>query len=158
MIRRWLERLVLCGLLILPLQLSAQPPPSSRFHPQLIGLTAVQQQQLEAFFVNGEKERREVGGHLRDLYRELESNYDNFKFNAQRTAAIRQEILNQQRRLLALHEENENRLRQILTEDQFAKLRAQMKAWRSRQHHNHGPRPEGAVDRPGQDDRMHAQQ
>jgi len=145
--RLQMERLWMLGLLLLlPSRPMAQQPPS-RFHPQLIGITAEQQKKLEAFFAASGQQRRAVGSHLHSLYHELETLYDSYEFDAQRALDLRKQIVEQQGRLLALHGDNEIKLRQILNAEQFARLRAQMKSWRGReQHHDRGP---------GHDDHAH---
>ena len=150
MMRQRINRLLLLGLLLLlPAPLAAQPPP--RFPaPHLIGITPAQQQELTDFFAQADKERREVGGHLHALYQELEDLYDDYVFDKQRALQIRSQIVAQQQKLLALHGDNELKLRKILNPNQFKQLREQMKLWRKTHHRNHGPRPEG-----GGDERSH---
>jgi Heavy-metal resistance len=150
--------LLMLGLL-LPSHIPAQQPPPqqqhSRFHPQLIGITPEQQKELEAFFTSVGQQRREVGSRLKALYRQLEALYDSYELDLQRALDIRKQIVKQQERLLALHGDNEIKLRRILNAEQFARLRVQMKSWREKApHHNHGSGPEHGGDGPGHDDHV----
>jgi len=153
-----MKRLQVGCLLMLGLLLASHIPAQQHapgFPPQLIGITAKQQKALEAFFANAGQQRHEVGSRLRDLYRQLEAQYDSYDLDLQQLHNIQKQIAIQQERLLALHLDNEIKLRTLLNAEQFARLRAQMKSWRQRSpHHNHGQGPEGG-DRPGRDDHAH---
>lgn len=143
--------LLLFGMLAIPVVSTAQRPglpPEQHFK---IGLNSQQQKQLETYFAEAGKQRQAAHAKLRALFEELQGLYDSYDYDAQKARAIREEIVVQQRRILAIHAENEAKLRRILNKDQFEKLRAQMKAdrekhmqmWRNGGRRP-GPPPEGA--------------
>ncbi|HXG24294.1 MAG TPA: Spy/CpxP family protein refolding chaperone [Chthonomonadales bacterium] len=92
-----------------------------------IGITKEQQTQIEQLYVETDQQRREIGRRMHMLYRQLFTLYDNYDFDRNQARAIRRELTDLHRRTLWLHAENEEKLRKILTKEQFDKLRALMR-------------------------------
>jgi Spy/CpxP family protein refolding chaperone len=106
-----------------------------------IGITKEQQAQIEQLYTETDQKRREVGIRMRELYHQLFTLYDNYDFDRNLARAIRRELTELHRRTLWIHAENEEKLRKILTKEQFDKLRTLMKEkleeWRSRREKGH---------------------
>ena len=105
---------------------------------QQIGITAAQQDAIEALFSDVEKQEKPLKTRLRGLYNDLQNLYDSYEFDAKQARHIREDIVTQQKNLLALYAGKEERLRRILTRVQFEHLRAQMK---ERRDHSRRDRP-----------------
>jgi Spy/CpxP family protein refolding chaperone len=92
-----------------------------------IGITKEQQAQIEAAHQELDQKRRELGARLWEQYRKLGAVYTAYDFDRQQAKAIRREIFSLHRQILDLHAENEERLRKILSKEQFERFQAVMK-------------------------------
>jgi Spy/CpxP family protein refolding chaperone len=97
-----------------------------------IGITREQQQQIEALYMETERQKGEVFTKMRELYTQLESMYDVYEFDRDQARNIRREITRQHVKIMMIHVDNEEKLRRILTREQFEKLRAIMREGREK--------------------------
>lgn len=109
---------------------------------QRIGITLEQQSRIEAVYTQTDQRRRALRQQLRDLYHQLHDLYSNYHFDRNRSAALRQQIVDLHAQQLKLHEENEEKLRRILTPDQFERLHAEMNAARQRREGQRREKPD----------------
>ncbi len=135
--RRYIAGLVLLCLALLQPSRSLGQHPLDEGQQKLIGMSSQQQKQLEEVFSKAGPKRQAIRARLHDLYTELLQLDENYTFDEKRSSFLRNQIVEQQRQLLALHATNEAKIRGILTAEQFLKLRALMKEERAR--HDHGP-------------------
>ncbi len=126
-------------LIILPLGLLlagalAQRPPGPGFHPPTeeekaqirarIGISVEQQQQIEAIYKNDFQQERELRTRMHNLYQQLSALYDNFDFDRKQAAALRRQIFQLYKQRLALHAGTQEKLRHVLSREQFDRLTA----------------------------------
>ena|SRR5579871_5370148 len=138
--RRHLGALALCGaLFLLPLRGSTQRPPDEGQRIRL-GITVEQQKRLEAVFSNGGEQREAIQSRLHGLYHDLHELYGSYNFNKQQAQQLRDQILAEHRKMLALIADNEAKLRGILSAKQFEKLHEEMRI-RREQHHRDRSKP-----------------
>jgi Spy/CpxP family protein refolding chaperone len=97
-----------------------------------IGITKEQQQQIEALYMETERQKGEVFAKMRELYTQLESLYDVYDFDRNQARSLRREITRQHVQIMMIHVDNEEKLRRILTREQFEKLRAVMREAREK--------------------------
>lgn len=106
-----------------------------------IGITKEQQAQIEQLYAETDQQRREIGRRMGELFRQLYMLYENYDFDRNQARTIRRDLTNLHRRILWIHAENEEKLRKILTKDQFDKLRALMREkreeWRKERMRGH---------------------
>lgn len=107
-----------------------------------IGITKEQEAQLDALWNEHGPKRKEVIEKMRDALKKLGEVYDNYEFDREQARALRREIVGLHARTMLLHLEAEEKIRKILTKEQFDKMRALMKEeWRQRMPSRpHGPR------------------
>ncbi len=123
---------------------------------QRIGITVQQQGQIEQMVTDSEKQRRDLGGQLHALYQQLGETYDSYTFDRVQEKDLRKKITDVHWKLLKVHTETEERLRKILNQDQFAKMRAEMRSHRGDRRSRepgrgeHGPGPGQPGGRPGE--------
>lgn len=111
-----------------------------------IGITKEQQQQIEALYMETERQKGEVFAKMRELYAQLESLYDAYDFDRNQARTLRREITRQHVQIMMIHLDNEEKLRRILTREQFEKLRAMMREAREKMRRDFDrrfPRPPG---------------
>ena len=92
-----------------------------------IGITRDQQRRIEAVYEDADEEKREIRRRLDDLYRDLDGAYDYYDFDRGRARNIIDQIAGLQRRILQIHADNEEKLRRILSREQFGRLRAELR-------------------------------
>lgn len=92
-----------------------------------IGITKEQQAQIEAAHQELDQKRKELGSKLWEEYRRLGALYSAYDFDRAQAKLIRHEIFSLHRQILDLHAQNEERLRKILTKEQFERFQAVMK-------------------------------
>lgn len=98
-----------------------------------VGMTVEQQQKLEQLYVDFDKTMREHMDALRDRFSKLRGLYESYDIDTKQVQAIIRDITRLRARLLSQQMENEQKVRAILTRDQYAKLRALMKEeWEKR--------------------------
>src|SRR5690348_1432026 len=110
-------------------------PPSEEEKERIrgrLGITRDQQTQIEAIFADTGRQMREIDTRMRDLYHQLYAAYDAYDFDRNQAHALRKEIAGLYRRRMALHAENEEKLRRILNRDQFDRMRAMMREMRDK--------------------------
>jgi|DewCreStandDraft_4_1066084.scaffolds.fasta_scaffold147961_1 Spy/CpxP family protein refolding chaperone len=106
-----------------------------------IGITKEQEAQLDALWTEQGPKRREIMEKMRDALKRLGELYDSYDFDREQARAIRREIVGLHARTMMLHLEAEEKIRKILTKEQFDKMRALMKEeWSKRM----PPRPHGS--------------
>jgi Spy/CpxP family protein refolding chaperone len=99
------------------------PEERERFR-QRLGITAQQQEQMEALFAEAHKQRRELGKKLWELFDQRNKVCDTYDFDRSKERALRAEILKVHQQLLKINLDTEEKLRRILNREQFEKLRA----------------------------------
>lgn len=109
-----------------------------------IGLSVEQGKRIEELHADFEKQRRALMTRRRDLYTRLRSVYEEYDFDRRVADGVRHQIVaihEEQSRLMA---QNEEKLRKIVTREQFAKMRDMMREERdSRGRGRPGPPPGG---------------
>ena len=111
---------------------------------QRLGITKEQQEQIEALWAQMDQARRESMEKLGALYMELGRAYDSFDVDEEQVRRIRRQILQLHREGLERFAQSEDRLRKILTREQFGKLRTMMREmWAQMMHRpmRKDPRP-----------------
>ncbi len=97
-----------------------------------IGITRDQQRRIEALYEDADEEKREIRRRLGDLYRDLDQAYDYYDFDRGRVRNLIGQVGGLQRRILDLHLNNEERLRRILSREQFGRLRTHLRRERGK--------------------------
>ncbi|HSV75110.1 MAG TPA: Spy/CpxP family protein refolding chaperone [Chthonomonadales bacterium] len=94
---------------------------------QRLGITREQQEQIEALWAQMDQARRENMQRLGALYMELGKAYDAFEVDDAQIRRIRRQILQTHKEGLERFSQSEDRLRSILTREQFGKLKTMMR-------------------------------
>src|SRR5207248_1313738 len=90
-----------------------------------IGITRQQQQQIEQMFESSGKQMKELRDRYRDLTRKLNDEvYAHFDFDRNEAKSLRKEIMSLHWKMGQIHDNNELQLRNILSRDQFEKMKA----------------------------------
>lgn len=98
-----------------------------------VGMTVEQQQKLEQLYVEFDKTMREHMDALRDRFGKLRALYESYDIDTKQAQSIIRDISRLRGRLLSQQLDNEQRVRTILTRDQYARMRALMKEeWEKR--------------------------
>lgn len=98
-----------------------------------IGMSREQQKQLEAVFHDSEARMRDVMTRIRDRYKELNELYAAYDFDRARARGLIRELTDLRRKVLESRTDNEERMRKVLTREQFDKLRALLaREWQRR--------------------------
>lgn len=114
-----------------------------------IGITKEQQQQLEAILEETGKATRALFDQLREKHEQLTQLYDSYDIDREREKALFREIARLRVRLLQVHSEHETKVRQVLTREQHARMRALMKeAMEDARRRWRTPPPEGGKPKP----------
>lgn len=92
-----------------------------------LGITKEQQTQIEALHIENMKQHRELFSKMRDLMGQLRAYYDSYEFDQEAAKSIRKQIMSLHFHFLKLQAEFEEKLRKILTKEQFERMRAVMK-------------------------------
>jgi Spy/CpxP family protein refolding chaperone len=121
------------------------PGPEEKERMRLrIGLTKEQQAQMEAIFVESGRQVREILSKMRELNEQLGALYDSYDYDRNQARAIRRELVRLHHRWLLLHAENEEKLRRLMSREQFARFRALMKEeWERCRREREGRREHG---------------
>ncbi len=110
-----------------------------------IGITREQQKELEAAFADARKQEFEIHAKTRELYRQLFEIYDNYDFERDQAKSVRVEIGKLNRKRMLIHAETQEKLRRILTREQFDRMtqltREKQEKWR-KEHPRRGPPPD----------------
>jgi Spy/CpxP family protein refolding chaperone len=113
-----------------------------------IGITREQQQQIEAIFADARRQEGEVHQKTRELYRQLFELYDSYEFDRQAAKKVRWEIGAQNRKRMLIHAESQERLRRVLSKDQFERMiqhgKEMREKWRRENPHRRPPPPGNA--------------
>ncbi len=99
---------------------------------QRIGISRDQQRQIEALYKETEGEKRKMRGWIENRYRELDRLHESYVFDRGHARNLVNIISRLQQRLLGLHLETEEKLRRILTREQFDRMRAQLREEREK--------------------------
>lgn len=86
-------------------------------------LSEEQQEKIQKLYKDSDRRKREIDNLLKKLYRDLDKLYDQYDFDRGRVKTVSDQISEVRRRSLTLYRENEEKLRSILTRDQFERLR-----------------------------------
>ncbi len=97
-----------------------------------IGMTKEQQAQIDAVFHESDLQMGEVRGKFMEFSKQLYSLYDSYDFDRVQAHNIRKELLKLHKRMAENHADNEEKLRKILTREQFERMRALVKEERDR--------------------------
>ena len=92
-----------------------------------LGISIQQQQQIDDLYKETGARMAEVRKAMGDRQRELWDVYGNYDIDEARARSLRMEIIKLHRKMGEIHADNERRLRQILSREQFGKLRELMK-------------------------------
>ena len=123
-----------------------RPPP---FTPEMkekfrqrIGITEKQQGQLDKLFEESFSKRHELNQQLRQLLESRDKVYEVYEFDRKQESSVRRDIQNVYTQLLNLHRDTEEKIRKVLNQEQFDKLRElqkeMRKKWQSDKQHGHG--------------------
>lgn len=118
-----------------------------------IGITVQQQQQIDALWTDTGAKIREVREAQQQKNLELRQVMEKYDFDRGKARALREQIIQLHRKAGDIHAENEEKLRKILTRDQFERLQGLMKEMfekRRKEWQDHHPKgPGGAPGGPG---------
>ena len=152
---RWLV-IPICIVCLASLLLAQRPPSDDEKEKMRlkIGITKEQQAQFEAIFTDEQKQDREIRDKERELYGQLRKMYEDYSFDRNQAMSIRRELGGLYRKRLFLHSETQEKMRKILTREQFDRMTAAMKEMREKWMREHprrgpgGPPPNGAAGPP----------
>ncbi len=114
-----------------------------------LGITKEQQNHIESVHAELDQKRKDLADKLWEQYRKLGTLYSSYEIDEAQTKVVRREIVSLHRRILDLHAENEQRIRRILTKDQFERFQALMKERFDKMGRGGGPRRGGPNPGPG---------
>jgi len=98
-----------------------------------IGMSREQQKQLEASFHDSETRMRDVMTRIRDRHKELNEVYAAYDLDRAKARGLIRELADLHRKVLESRTDNEERMRKVLTREQFDKLRALLdREWKRR--------------------------
>lgn len=148
---RWLAAAVCLALV--PLIAAAQRPQSDDEREKArvrIGMTREQQVQIEALWADTDRQNREVGMRMGELRKQLQALYDTYEYDRGQASAIRKEIYNLYRKRSQIYGDNQDKLRKILTREQFERMTGLVKEqreqhrkdWESRRRESDRRRPD----------------
>lgn len=86
-------------------------------------LSDEQQKQIQQLYRESDRRKRENDERLKRLYSDLDRLYDRYEFDASRVREVTDEISEARRRSLTLYMDNEEKLRRIISREQFERLR-----------------------------------
>jgi Spy/CpxP family protein refolding chaperone len=86
-------------------------------------LSDEQQEKIQQLYRDSDRRKREIDELLKKLYRDLDKLYDRYDFDRGKVKNVSDQISDVRRRSLTLYRENEEKLRSILTREQFERLR-----------------------------------
>lgn len=89
---------------------------------QRIGITREQQREVEVIFADARRNEGEVHVKQRELYRQLYELYDTYDFDRERAKKLRWDIGIYNRKRMLLHAETQEKLRRVLTREQFDRM------------------------------------
>ena len=115
------------------------------------GISQEQQNQIEAIYRDQRRQEDEIRRKTFEVYKQLGEVYDKYDFDRNQAASFRKEIGRLHRQRLHVHAETQDKLRRVMTREQFEKLnqlvKEQMesmrKAWEKRGDRRGPPRPPG---------------
>lgn len=131
-----------CLLVLAPILLAQRPPSEDEKEKMRVRMqiTKEQQAQIEAVFTDEQKQERDIRTRERELWHQLYILYGQFDFDRNQALAIRKELGSLFRKRIMLHAETQEKLRKILTREQFDRMMAAMKEQREKWMKEH-PRP-----------------
>jgi len=91
-----------------------------------IGLTKEQQADIDKVFRDSDVLMREIRTRFGELSKQLYGLYDSYDFDRAQAQSIRKELLKLHRRMGDIHADNEEKLRRIMTREQFDRMRKLM--------------------------------
>lgn len=89
-----------------------------------IGISKEQQAEIDKVFRESDLQMQEIRKRSGELSRQLYSLYDIYDFDRGQAKTLRRELLMLHKRMADLHAENEEKLRRIMTREQFDRMRA----------------------------------
>ncbi len=98
-----------------------------------IGMSREQQSQIEAMWAETDRQMKEVFSRSNDLRKQLDDLYDSYDFDRNVAGRLRHEIVALHRKRGLIFAENQEKLRRILSRDQFERMTALVKAQREQQ-------------------------
>lgn len=157
MTTRIAKSLLLCGLIVSSLIAHSQnnpegkqgrfggPPPISAAEKEKnrikIGLTVQQQQQLDAAFEEMGRQRQTLGRRMRELSQQRHELLANYNFDRKREKELRTETVQLYGKMMQLHTETDEKIRRIMTHDQFDRLQQMMREKMAEKMARDGNRP-----------------
>jgi len=111
------------------------PTPEERERIRVtVGMTKDQQNQIEAIYADGRKQEDESRKKSGEVGKQLRVLYDSYNYDRKQASALRKEMCGFYHQRMAIHADTQERVRKVLTKDQFDKLteldKAQFEKWR----------------------------
>jgi periplasmic protein CpxP/Spy len=97
-------------------------PADKEEHRRRIGLTVQQQEKVDALFKEMGQRRQPISTRMRDLYRQRHELLTVYNFDRRRERELRAEIMQLHGKMLQLHTDTDEKLRRIMTQEQFEKM------------------------------------
>ena len=115
-----------------------------------IGISKEQQAEIDRVFHDSDQQMQEIRRKFGDLSKQLYTLYDSYDFDRGQANAIRRDLLRLHKRMADIHADNEEKLRRIMTREQFDRMRAivretmeqHRKEWEERRRNGGPTRPQ----------------
>lgn len=121
---------------------------------QQIGISVPQQAQLEHLYADADKKEKALEEQLHDLYNRQRTLYDAYFIDHAQERDLRKSIGQLHVQILLIHADTEEKLRKILTHDQFDRLSAVLQAHRRGSARRNGRHRHEEKGRPQNDGRL----
>lgn len=146
---------VLAIIVVAPAVVSQQRFPSEEEREKIrvrVGMTKEQQAQVEAIFTEERKLETESRKKTGELYKQLQQNLDVYDNDKVAAANLRKEICRLYRERIMIHANAQEKLRKVLTKEQFDKMTEMAHEWQNKwreRRGNFGPGRPGGPPNPG---------
>src|SRR5690348_3545540 len=87
-----------------------------------IGMSKEQAAQIEAMWAETDRQMKEVFSRTNDIRKQLDDLYDSYDFDRNLASRLRHEMVGLHRKRGQIFAENQEKLRRILTRDQFERM------------------------------------
>ncbi len=108
-----------------------------------VGMTKEQQAQVEAIFNEERRLEGESRKKMGELYKQLSQNYDVYDNDKAAAASLRKDICKQYHERIMIHANAQERLRKVLTKDQFDRMTEMAREWHKKWMEQRGSRRPG---------------
>ncbi len=92
-----------------------------------IGLSVQQQAQIDAVFEEMGRQRKPISDKLRDLHKQRHELLTSYTIDRSKEKSLRAEITSLYGKLLQMHTESEEKIRRIMTREQYERLQQMMR-------------------------------